>query len=72
MDALESVVSTGDSADTPFSSLSDFDLVDVLEEISRVKVPHAIEEIRTAPVVHDTVCEKEEMEAVVKKFLGIE
>ena len=36
-----------------------------------VEVPNAIEEIRTAPVLHDTVCEVEEMEAVVKKFLGM-
>ncbi len=49
----------------------DFELVDELYKLSAVKVPAAIDEIRTAPVLHDTVCEKEEMEAVVKKFLGI-
>ena len=49
----------------------DFELVDELYKLSAVKVPAAIDEIRTAPVLHDTVCEKEEMEAVVKKFLNI-
>ena len=42
-----------------------------LSRIANVTVPNAIEEIRTAPVLHDTVCDKEEMKAVVMKFLGI-
>lgn len=57
--------------DPSLAEMGDFELVDKLEEISAVSVPNAVNEIRTAPVVHDTVCEKEEMEAVVKKFLGI-
>ena len=32
---------------------------------------NAIEEIRTAPVLHNTVCDKEDMKNVVKKFLNI-
>ena len=51
--------------------MGDCELGDKLEEISAVSVPNAVNESRTAPVVHDTVCDKEEMEAVVKKFLGI-
>ena len=57
--------------DPTLDSKEDFELVDELEKVSQVKIPQAVEEIRTAPVVHDTVCDKEEMEAVVKKFLGI-
>ena len=57
--------------DPSLDSKEDFELVDELEKVSQVKIPQAVEEIRTAPVVHDTVCDKEEMEAVVKKFLGI-
>ena len=57
--------------DKNMESKGDFELVDELEKLSQVKVPRAVEEIRTAPVVHDTVCDKEDMEAVVKKFLGI-
>lgn len=54
-----------------YNSFSDFELIDELEKISKVKVPNAIEEIRTAPVLHDYVCEKDQMKAAVNKFLGI-
>lgn len=49
---------------------SDFELVDELNKISGVAVPKAIEEIRTAPVLHDTICETEDMEKEVRKILG--
>ena len=51
--------------------MGDIDLEAALSDLSCVKVPQAIEEIRTAPVLHDTVCEVEEMPQVVKKFLGV-
>lgn len=51
--------------------LSDFELVDELNKLSKVKVPQAIEEIRNAKIIHTTVCEVEEMEQVVREFLGI-
>ena len=57
--------------DKKYDSLSDFELIDELCKISNVAVPNAIEEIRNAKVLHDTVCEKEEMEQIVKNFLGM-
>lgn len=54
-----------------YSALDDFALVDELSVLSGVKVPQAIEEIRNAPVLHDTVVEVTEMEEIVKKVLGI-
>ena len=57
--------------DTKYDSMTDFELVDELNRISGVTVPQAIEEIRTAPVLHKTVCEVNEMCDEVKKFLGI-
>ncbi|MBQ7942658.1 MAG: threonine synthase [Lachnospiraceae bacterium] len=57
--------------DAKYDSMTDFELVDELSKIANVDVPNAIEEIRTAPVLHDTVCDKEDMKAVVMKFLGI-
>ena len=30
-----------------------------------------IEDIRTAPVLHDTVCETEDMQKTVEKILGL-
>ena len=57
--------------DAKYDSMTDFELVDELSKIANVTVPNAIEEIRTAPVLHDTVCDKSEMKKVVKDFLGI-
>lgn len=50
---------------------SDFELIDKLSEIANVKIPKAIEEIRSAEILHDTVCDKEDMKVQVKKFLGL-
>lgn len=57
--------------DKKYDSKPDFELVDELAALSKVKVPQAIEDIRTAPVLHKTICEVGEMESVVKKFLGV-
>lgn len=57
--------------DSKYETWSDFELVDELSRIAGVKVPGAIEEIRTAPVLHQTVCETEKMQAEVERFLGL-
>ncbi len=57
--------------DSKYDAMGDFELVDRLSEISGVEVPRAIEEIRTAPVLHDHVCDKTQMKQTVKDFLGI-
>ena len=57
--------------DEAYDKQTDFELVDELNRLSGVKVPQAIEDIRTAPVRHNTVCDKEEMLDTVKKFLGV-
>lgn len=54
-----------------YNSMTDFELVDELNRISGVKIPAAIEEIRTAPIVHDIVCDKSEMQETVEKILGL-
>lgn len=54
-----------------YDSLGDFELVDELNKLSGVKVPAAIEEIRTAPILHDIVCDKSEMQQTVEKLLGL-
>ena len=58
--------------DGDVSGCTEFELVDRLVMVSNVPEPPAVTEIRTAPVRHKTVCEKDEMESVVKKWLGIE
>lgn len=60
-----------DAIDSKYDSMTDFELVDELSKISNVAVPQAIEDIRTASVLHDTVCEVNEMSSSVKKILGI-
>lgn len=57
--------------DAKYDAMSDFELVDELSKIGNVAIPNAIEEIRTAPVLHDTVCEVEEMPQIVKNFLNV-
>jgi threonine synthase len=57
--------------DAKYDAMGDFELVDELGRIGNVAVPQAIEDIRSAAVLHDTVCEVEEMPGVVKKFLGV-
>lgn len=57
--------------DPEYDNKTDFELVDELNRLSGVEVPQAIEDIRTAPVRHNTVCDKENMLDEVKKFLGV-
>ena len=57
--------------DAKYDAMSDFELVDELSKIANVTVPQAIEEIRTAPVIHDTQCDADKMKDTVKEFLHI-
>lgn len=58
--------------DHKYDSMTDFELVDELSRIANVTVPAAIEEIRNAPVLHDNICEVDEMPDLVKKFLNLQ
>ncbi len=57
--------------DQAYDSQSDFALVDELNRLSGVKVPQAIEDIRSAAVLHDRVCETADMEKTVRSILGV-
>ena len=57
--------------DEKYDSMGDFELVDELSKIGKVKVPAAIEEIRNAETRHNTVCEVGKMKDTVRIFLGI-
>ena len=52
-------------------NMSDFELIDELNRISGIKVPQAIEDIRTAPVLHSTVVDASGMAGEVARWLGI-
>ncbi len=60
-----------EAVDPKYAGMDDFGLIDELSRISGTKVPQAIEEIRSAKVLHDKVIEREQMEASVREFLGI-
>lgn len=59
------------AVDPKYDSMTDFELVDELCRITGVKIPNAIEEIRSAPVLHDTVIDACDMPAAVKNILGM-
>lgn len=57
--------------DPKYREAEDFALIDELNRLSGVKIPQAIEDIRSAPVLHKTVCEKDQMVQVIKDFLQV-
>lgn len=48
----------------------DFALTDALAEVSGVKIPKAVEEIRNAPILHTRVCKASEMKDTVLDILN--
>lgn len=57
--------------DAKYDSMTDFELVDALHGLTGVPIPRAIEEIRTAPILHDRVVDAEDMPGTVLDILGI-
>lgn len=58
-----------DAIDSKYDALGDFELVDELSIIAGTTVPQAIEEIRSAPILHTTVCDADKMQAIVETIL---
>jgi len=56
--------------DPGYESEDDFDKADRLNELSKIPIPKAVSEIRTAPILHKTICEVDEMEKTVRDFLS--
>lgn len=59
------------AVNSKYKGMDDFELIDELSRISGTAIPKAVEEIRSAPVLHNTVCETEDMQKEVEKILGI-
>ena len=57
--------------DAKHEGMDDFALIDELSKVSGVSIPQAVEEIRSAPVLHDTVCETADMQKTVETILGL-
>jgi threonine synthase len=49
----------------------DYEQAVLLKKVSKTEIPKAVEELRTAPVLHKKVCETNEMQAVVEDILKI-
>lgn len=57
--------------DEKYDAKTDFELIDELSSLAGVKVPKAVEEIRTAPVLHNRQCQVGEMKDTVREFLNL-
>lgn len=60
-----------EAIDKKYADMDDFALIDELSRISHTAVPRAIEEIRNAPILHDKVIDRDQMEQAVREFLAI-
>lgn len=49
----------------------DYEQAKMLENLTGVRIPNAVEEIRTAPVLHNRVCETSKMQQTVEDILKI-
>ncbi len=58
-----------EAIDSKYAAMGDFELVDELTKLANVAIPNAIEEIRSAEVRHNNICEVNEMQQVVRNFL---
>ena len=54
-----------------YEEIPDLDLADKLAKTAGVAVPEAVNSLRGAQIRHNIVCDKEQMETEVKKFLGL-
>ncbi len=52
--------------------IDDFVLIDALSELSGVRIPNAVEEIRTAPILHNRVVDVCDMQQAVKTILHMD
>ncbi|MDP4143726.1 MAG: threonine synthase [Bacillota bacterium] len=59
------------AVDEKYSSFDDFQLLNEMEKLSGVSIPKGIKDIDKKPVLHKTICKKEEMKKAVEAFLNI-
>lgn len=49
----------------------DYEQAQLLKKVSKTEIPKAVEEIRTAPVLHDKVCDTSDMQLNVENILKV-
>lgn len=58
--------------DAKYEGMDEFALVDAMEDISDMKIPNAVHEIRNAQIRHTRECDIDKMEEIVKEILKVE
>lgn len=58
-----------EAIDAKYAGMEEFELIDELSRLSCTDIPEAVKELKTAPILHDKVCETGEMLSVVRKIL---
>jgi len=57
--------------DKKYTGMDEFSLLEILAEISGLKVPNAIKGIGSREILHSTVCETSQMKDVITDILGL-
>ena len=57
--------------DKKYEDMEDFALIDELSKVANVDIPKAIDEIKDARILHNTVCEREGMKKLVLDNMGL-
>ena len=60
------------SIDKKYTGLNDFELIKELSKITNGDIPAGIKDLEKRPVIHKTVCGKNEMKMQIEKILNIE
>ncbi|WP_333886516.1 threonine synthase [Clostridium sp.] len=55
--------------DTKYAFKEDLELVEVMSKIASIEIPAPIKKLENSEVVHDTVCNREDMKEEIRKFL---
>ena len=58
------------AAGIEIANLDDFGILDKLSNTARLEVPVAIKELKTKPVLHSSLVNKNEIKALIENFLG--
>mgnify|MGYP001600235031 CR=1 FL=1 len=59
------------SIDQKYAGLNDFKLIKELSKLTKEDIPVGIRDLETRPILHTTVCEKNEMQIQIEKILNI-
>ena len=59
------------SIDPKYAGLNDFKLIKELSKLTKEDIPVGIKDLENRPILHKTVCEKNEMQMEIEKILNI-